>query len=67
MPTNPTAGSTDLCIIAGDAMDQIVNHLASYYIPVLAGPLKTTGSEGPMTSIFINDYDHNLIEISSYK
>ncbi|KRM95520.1 dioxygenase [Liquorilactobacillus aquaticus DSM 21051] len=66
-PADPTVGSANLCIIAGDSMDQITNHLISYYIPILKGPLKRIGSEGEMTSIYINDYDKNLIEISSYK
>ncbi|GAJ26790.1 biphenyl-2,3-diol 1,2-dioxygenase III-related protein [Liquorilactobacillus sucicola DSM 21376 = JCM 15457] len=67
LPAAPTAGSADLCIIAGDSMDHIINHLISYYVPILAGPMKRIGSEGEMTSIYINDYDHNLLEISSYK
>ncbi|WP_311407802.1 VOC family protein [Liquorilactobacillus uvarum] len=66
-PAKPVVGSADICIIAGDSMDQIINHLISYYIPILKGPLKRVGSEGEMTSIYINDYDNNLLEISSYK
>jgi len=64
---NPTVGGADLCIVAGDKMTDIVNHLKSYFVNIVAGPVETTGSEGKMTSVFLRDYDNNLIEVASYK
>ncbi|MCC7666183.1 VOC family protein [Liquorilactobacillus satsumensis] len=63
----PTSGSAAICIVAADPVENILNHLASYYIPLVAGPLKKEGAEGQMTAIYINDYDQNLVEIASYK
>ncbi|MFT8393625.1 MAG: VOC family protein [Liquorilactobacillus ghanensis] len=65
--TNPTVNSAAFCIITGDKLSDVCNHLESYYVPIVAGPLKQIGSEGPMMSIYIHDCDQNLIEISSYQ
>lgn len=64
---NPTIGSADLCIVVGDAMTDVENHLKSYFVNIVTGPTKKIGSEGEMTSIYITDPDNNLIEIASYK
>lgn len=64
---NPTVNSAAFCIITGDKLSDVCNHLESYYVPIVAGPLKQIGSEGPMMSIYIHDCDQNLIEISSYQ
>ena len=63
---NPSLGAADFSIVAGDKLEDIQNHLKSYFIPVVAGPVEKMGAEGKMTSIFIHDLDKNLIEISVY-
>ena len=60
-------GCGDLCIVAGDKMDAIVNHLKSYFIDIVAGPVKKSGSEGEMEAVYIHDLDQNLIEIAVYQ
>ena len=57
----------DICIVSGDKMSDIENHLKSYFVNIVAGPMTKMGSEGEMTSIYLRDYDQNLIEISTYK
>lgn len=64
---NPTIGAADLCIVVGDDIEDVENHLKSYFVNIVDGPKKKLGSEGEMTSIYITDDDQNLIEISSYK
>lgn len=64
---NPTAGSADLCIVVGDKISDVENHLKSYFASIVAGPIKKLGSEGEMTSLYVTDDDQNLIEIASYK
>lgn len=63
----PTVGSTDLCLVAGDKLEDILHHLRSYYVDVVAGPVEKHGSEGAMTSIYVHDPDNNLVEIAVYK
>lgn len=62
----PTIGSADLCLVAGDKVDDILHHLKSYYVDVVAGPIEKHGSEGAMTSIYVRDPDRNLVEIAVY-
>lgn len=64
---HPTIGAADLCLVAGDKLDDILHHFRSYYVDVVAGPIEKRGSEGPMTSIYVHDPDKNLIEVSVYK
>ena len=63
----PSIGSADLCVVAGDKVEDILHHLRSYYVDVVAGPVKKHGSEGEMTSIYVHDPDNNLVEIAVYK
>ncbi|MCI2031274.1 VOC family protein [Limosilactobacillus sp.] len=70
-PTNliankPTIGAADLCLVAGDKVEDILHHFKSYYVDVVEGPVEKNGSEGPMTSIYVHDPDKNLIEVSVY-
>ena len=65
--TDPTIGSADLCLVAGDSIDDIVHHLNSYYIDIIAGPIVKQGAEGEMTSLYVYDPDNNLIVIAVYK
>ncbi len=64
---HPTIGAADLCLVAGDSIDDIIHHLNSYYIDLVAGPVERQGAEGKMTSLYVYDPDNNLIEISVYK
>ncbi|WP_076461466.1 VOC family protein [Limosilactobacillus caccae] len=63
----PTVGSADLCLIAGDKLEDIIHHLNSYYIDIIEGPVEKHGSEGTMTSLYVHDPDNNLVEIAVYK
>lgn len=70
-PTNlvanhPTVGAADLCLVAGDKVEDILHHFNSYYVDVIEGPVEKHGSEGAMTSIYVRDPDKNLIEVSVY-
>ncbi|WP_373842551.1 VOC family protein [Limosilactobacillus sp.] len=64
---HPTTGSADLCLVAGDKLEDIIHHLRSYYVDVIEGPVVKHGSEGEMTSLYIHDPDNNLVEIAVYK
>lgn len=58
-------GTADLCFIVDD-FDAIATKLAAENVTILAGPLRRTGANGAIRSIYIRDPDDNLIELSSY-
>lgn len=59
-------GSGDLCLITQDPLDKILAHLATQAIAIVEGPVEKTGAKGPFLSVYFNDPDGNLIEVSRY-
>ncbi|EIN05328.1 Glyoxalase/Bleomycin resistance protein/Dihydroxybiphenyl dioxygenase [Punctularia strigosozonata HHB-11173 SS5] len=62
-----TPGSQDLCFITTTPISGVLSHLASLDIPVVEGPVKRTGAQGPMLSVYVRDPDGNLVEIANYE
>ncbi|WP_342498056.1 VOC family protein [Bacillus sp. FSL K6-0923] len=63
---HPLPGSSDLCFITDLDMDRLLLHLRKLVIPIEEGPVRRTGTLGPVESVYIRDPDLNLIEISRY-
>jgi len=63
---HPTPGSADLCLIARDTLEAVIEHLKGEGIPILEGPVDKTGALGPIRSVYFRDPDLNLIEVSVY-
>lgn len=59
-------GSADLCLIANRPLDEVLEHLKLLGVEILEGPVEKSGAMGPITSVYFNDPDGNLIEISNY-
>ena len=59
-------GSGDLCLVTTWPLSDVVAPLRGEGIEIIEGPVAKTGAVGPMTSVYFNDPDGNLIEISSY-
>jgi catechol 2,3-dioxygenase-like lactoylglutathione lyase family enzyme len=59
-------GSADLCVICDAAMNELLAHLDRCKIGIELGPVKRTGVQGTMMSVYIRDPDNNLIELSVY-
>ena len=59
-------GSGDLCLITTWPLSDVVAHLRAQGIEIVEGPVAKTGAVGAMTSVYFNDPDGNLVEISSY-
>jgi len=63
----PTPGSGDLCFITKEPLSAVIAHLQACGVEIIDGPVKRSGATGPITSIYIRDPDHNLVEIAIYE
>lgn len=61
-----TCGSADLCLLTDTPLDMVMSHLMLHNVAIIDGIVPRTGAVGKINSIYINDPDGNLIEISSY-
>lgn len=62
----PLPGSADLCFLTDRPLEDWTSHLEALGVAVREGPVPRTGARGPMTSIYLDDPDGNLIEIARY-
>ncbi|MBB5622982.1 catechol 2,3-dioxygenase-like lactoylglutathione lyase family enzyme [Pedobacter cryoconitis] len=60
-------GSADICLISNWTTAKVIAHLQDKNIRILEGPVEKSGANGIIISVYINDPDLNLIEISNYK
>lgn len=59
-------GSGDICLVTRMQTDTLLAHLASEGVDVVEGPVEKSGALGPIMSVYFNDPDGNLIEVSRY-
>ena len=62
----PASGSSHLCFITSAPLADWIAHLEACGVALLDGPVKRSGAEGPIDSIYLRDPDGNSIEISTY-
>ena len=60
-----TAGSADLCFLSNEPLANWQARLDDHGVKVIEGPVKRTGAQGPIMSIYLRDPDGNLIEVSN--
>jgi len=59
-------GSLDLCFVTEGSLKPVIARLEAAGIPIVAGPAPRSGALGLMTSIYCEDSDGNLVEVSTY-
>lgn len=59
-------GSGDLCLITQMTTEDVLAHLAAEDVEIVEGPVEKSGAQGPITSVYFNDPDGNLVEVSRY-
>ena len=66
-PRNHAAvGAGDVCLITDGPTARVLAHLTAEGVPVLEGPVTKSGAQGPIESVYFNDPDGHLIEVSRY-
>lgn len=61
---SPLPGALDLCFLASSPLDDVIKKLIKEGVEIIQGPIRRTGAQWPIRSIYIRDPDLNLIEIS---
>jgi len=61
----PTPGSADLCLIVSQPIEAVKSHLISEGLEIIEGPIRRTGAQGPLNSIYLRDPDLNLVELAN--
>lgn len=62
----PVPGSADLCFITSVPLGEVLEHLEACGVSILEDPVRRTGAQGAIQSVYIRDPDQNLVEISNY-
>ena len=62
----PTSGSADVCFITSVRLSEVIVHLKSCGVKLIAGPVERNGAKGLMMSIYFRDPDKNLVEVANY-
>ena len=62
----PTPGSADICFISDISLEQVIEHVQSCGVTIIAGPVPRSGTTGNLLSVYLRDPDGNLVEISNH-
>ncbi|MEL6608630.1 MAG: VOC family protein [Pseudomonadota bacterium] len=60
-------GSGDVCLLTDAALGDVVARVEAAGGTIVEGPVPKSGARGPITSVYFNDLDGNLIEVSRYE
>ena len=66
-PTTRRPAATTSASLTASTPDEVVRHLKSEGVAIVAGPGPRRGARGTLTSVYCRDPDGSLIEIASYQ
>lgn len=58
-------GTGNFCVLTDVPIDTVVAHLRSQGVDIVDGPGERIGATGPIRSVYFNDADGNLVEVSN--
>ena len=59
-------GAGDLCLEAAVPLAAVIERLEGAGVAIVEGPVAKSGARGPIRSVYFNDPDGNLVEVSTY-
>jgi len=59
-------GSADICLIATVPLERVIAAVEREGVAIIDGPGERAGATGTIMSVYFNDPDGNLIEVSTY-
>ena len=59
-------GSGDVCLLTTAPLAEVITRVEAAGGTIVEGPVPKSGARGPITSVYFNDLDGNLIEVSRY-
>ena len=65
--SHPTKGGAHICLIVEDEIEDVRSELLAKGVKIELGGVERNGALGAMKSLYIYDFDGNLIELSSYE
>uniref|UniRef100_A0A8C5K9U5 Glyoxalase domain-containing protein 5 n=1 Tax=Jaculus jaculus TaxID=51337 RepID=A0A8C5K9U5_JACJA len=63
---HPALSSLDICLITETPLQEVVQHLKACDVPIEEGQVPRPGAKGSIMSIYFQDPNRNLIEVSNY-
>ena len=63
----PKKGSTDICFVVDDLIENVRAELLEKGVKFELDIVERNGALGVMKSLYLYDFDRNLIELSSYR
>lgn len=65
MAAGTVPGSGNFCLLTDVPLGEVIAHLAREGVEIIEGPGERAGAVGPLSSVYVNDPDGNLVEISN--
>lgn len=62
---NTLVGSANFCLRTITPIAELVKQLKKNKVVILDGPAMKEGANGPLLSVYFNDLDGNLVEVSN--